>query len=398
MRGRRHTGDEREVLIGQVYRSVLGAAPMSDALRKLAELTNSDKAFWGCFDLRQRRGYFLNSFNAPQNAVSEYHTRYSAENVWLARPQYFQLEGLIWRGSKIVPMQELASTQFYKSFLAPQEIYHTLHIAIEIDGDRVSHLMLTRPQREADFAESEIEIAQCFALHARRALEDQREAAGVRMIQAGLAEVTEDAGLGVAILDPPSVIYASPTCEKILVSLGAPTIARHANSDSRPRQMLFPRAVADVINRPDGSSPTSVIVNRPDGGKVLACIKLFAFGNTSAHRTGLIVTLLDLTQHVTVDQDLLRRAYELTASEARVCSLLANGQSVDDVSERLQISPNTARTHIKRIFSKTGATRQAGLVKLILNTAALQRNGRHSHPAIAAQHRVRNANNSDVIY
>jgi DNA-binding CsgD family transcriptional regulator len=139
-------------------------------------------------------------------------------------------------------------------------------------------------------------------------------------------------------------------------------------------------------------------MNRRDGGKVLACIKSFAFGGNSARHTGLIVTLLDLTQHVMVDQDLLRRAYELTASEARVCSLLANGESVDDVSERLQISPNTARTHIKRIFSKTGATRQAGLVKLILNTAALQRNGRHSHPAIAAQHRVRNADNSDVIY
>jgi DNA-binding CsgD family transcriptional regulator len=385
MKGRRHVGDGRELLVGEIYRAILGAAPVADALGRLAQLTNSDKAFWGQFDQRRRAGCFAESFNARPQFPDSYNSTYSTQNVWLAKSQYFQLEGLVWRGSKIVPMQELTHTQFYKDFLAAHEVYHTLHITIAIDGDQLSHVMLTRPQQESDFGESEIETAQCFALHARRALEDRRTASGLQMIKTGLAEVTEDAGLGVAILDPPSVIYASLTCEKILASLGAPTVARNGGSMSRGGQMLFPRAVAEAINGQDASSATSLIIDRPDGGKVLACIRAFPLDGLTARRAGLIVTFLDLSQHVVVDENLLQRAYDLTASEARVCSFLANGESVEDVSERLRISPNTARTHIKRIFSKTGSTRQAQLVKLILTTAAVQRNARSSLAAAGAQ-------------
>ncbi len=382
MRARHYTGNEYELFIGQIYRSILGVAPMKDALEQLAHLTHSDKVLLGRYDLRRRAGYIEEAWNVQPPFLRAYAETHAAGNVWLAKSQYFQLEGLIWHGSKIVSEQELVGTPFYKEFLAPQDMHHTLHIAIASDGDRVVHAMLTRPQREPDFSESEIEIARCFALHARRALEDRKAADGARMIQAALVEATEDAGWGIAVLDPPAVLFASATFEKILTSLGAPGNGRNGGSEARTRQMLFPRAVADAINSARDSSSANALMSRPDGGKVLANVKAFSLGGHPPRRSGVVVTLVDLTQGVIIDQELLQRAYDLTATEARVCSLLADGQSVDDVSEKLGISPNTARTHIKRIFSKTGATRQASLVKLLLSAAALQRNGRASSAAL----------------
>jgi len=376
MKGRRHIGDGRELLIGETYKSILGAAPIAAALSSLAQLTESDKAFWGCFDVKQHAGFIVDSFNVRAEFVNEYNSGKSSENVWFARGQYFQVNGLIWRGSKILPMQDLMATDFYRQFLAPQEIYHTLHVVIEIDGDRIAHVMLTRPQHDPDFGESEIEIAQCFALHARRAVEARRATSELRLIQAGLTEVMEDAGLGVAILDPPAVIYASSTCERILGSLRTPGNGRNGGSVSSAGQIFFPRNVAEAIGAQKQAGATNLVLHRVDGGKVLVNVKSFVLGAGAVGRTGLVVTFLDLNQRVLVDQELLRSAYDLTASEARVCSLLANGESVENVSEKLRISPNTARTHIKRIFSKTGATRQAALVKLILSTAALQRSTR----------------------
>jgi DNA-binding CsgD family transcriptional regulator len=88
----------------------------------------------------------------------------------------------------------------------------------------------------------------------------------------------------------------------------------------------------------------------------------------------LVVSFFDLGQKVPIDHELLQSAYDLTSSEVRICALLANNESVESISEILGISPNTARTHIKRIFSKTGAVRQAELVKLMMNTATLHRN------------------------
>lgn len=376
MRARHYTGDECELFIGQIYRSILGVAPMRDVLEQLAHLTHSDKVLLGRYDLRRRTGYIEEAWNMHPPFFAMYAEKYAADNVWLAKSQYFQLEGLIWHGAKILSDQELVATPFYKEFLAPQDMHHTLHIAIASDGDRIVHAMLARPQREPDFSESEIEVARCFALHARRALEDRKGADGVRLIQAALAEATENAGWGIAVLDPPAVLFASATFEKILASLGAPANGRNGGADARGRQMLFPRAVADAITTARDSSAATALLSRPDGGKVLASVKSFALGGHPPRRSGVVVTLVDLTQSVIIDQEMLQIAYDLTVTEARVCSLLADGQSVDDVSEKLGISPNTARTHIKRIFSKTGATRQAGLVKLLLSAAALQRNGR----------------------
>jgi DNA-binding CsgD family transcriptional regulator len=44
---------------------------------------------------------------------------------------------------------------------------------------------------------------------------------------------------------------------------------------------------------------------------------------------------------------------------------LAVGLTVAEAAEALQISGNTARTHLARIFSKTGVSRQAELIALI---------------------------------
>ena len=68
------------------------------------------------------------------------------------------------------------------------------------------------------------------------------------------------------------------------------------------------------------------------------------------------------------DADLLSLFYDLSHAEARVASLLVHGKSVKEVSEGLQVSLNTARTHLKRIFEKTGTRRQAELMQLILQS------------------------------
>jgi DNA-binding CsgD family transcriptional regulator len=52
-----------------------------------------------------------------------------------------------------------------------------------------------------------------------------------------------------------------------------------------------------------------------------------------------------------------------------VASELVAGRTLAQASRRLGIMPQTARTHLKRVFSKTGVTRQAELVRLLLPLA-----------------------------
>ncbi|MNC49193.1 Bacterial regulatory protein, luxR family [compost metagenome] len=61
---------------------------------------------------------------------------------------------------------------------------------------------------------------------------------------------------------------------------------------------------------------------------------------------------------------------DLTPSEAQLTLLLANGLTLDEASDELGISRNTARAHLRSTFSKTGVTRQTMLVRLILRSVA----------------------------
>ena len=53
----------------------------------------------------------------------------------------------------------------------------------------------------------------------------------------------------------------------------------------------------------------------------------------------------------------------LTAREAEVLNLLASGMSNSEIAQRLYLSHATVKTHINRIFAKTGARDRAQAVR-----------------------------------
>jgi DNA-binding CsgD family transcriptional regulator len=64
--------------------------------------------------------------------------------------------------------------------------------------------------------------------------------------------------------------------------------------------------------------------------------------------------------------ELLRSHFGLTPSEARLALHLVAGETLRSAEVKLSISYETARTHLKNIFDKTGTSRQAELVIAIV--------------------------------
>jgi DNA-binding CsgD family transcriptional regulator len=61
--------------------------------------------------------------------------------------------------------------------------------------------------------------------------------------------------------------------------------------------------------------------------------------------------------------------YGLTPGELRVLLAVFESDGMSDLAEVLGISEPTVRTHLRRLFEKTGAKRQADLVKLVAGFA-----------------------------
>lgn len=65
-----------------------------------------------------------------------------------------------------------------------------------------------------------------------------------------------------------------------------------------------------------------------------------------------------------------KQLFNLTPAETALAMELTNGLSLEEAAEALNIRRNTARAHLRSIFSKTGVRRQTELVRIMLNSVA----------------------------
>jgi DNA-binding CsgD family transcriptional regulator len=68
--------------------------------------------------------------------------------------------------------------------------------------------------------------------------------------------------------------------------------------------------------------------------------------------------------------ELFVRRYAITPAECRILMLIVQGMTPQEAAEATGISVNTAKTHIARLFEKTGTQRQAELVRLAMTALA----------------------------
>lgn len=79
-----------------------------------------------------------------------------------------------------------------------------------------------------------------------------------------------------------------------------------------------------------------------------------------------IVMITDPLQPVRASAAVLQQLHGLTPAEAEVLGRLTDGMRLSDIAEDLDVSIETVRSQLKSIFSKTGTSRQADLVRYAL--------------------------------
>jgi DNA-binding CsgD family transcriptional regulator len=65
-------------------------------------------------------------------------------------------------------------------------------------------------------------------------------------------------------------------------------------------------------------------------------------------------------------------AYGLTPAEARVAIAASSGNTVSNTAQLLGLSPNTIKTHLRRVFAKTATGRQTELAGLIAAVGSIR--------------------------
>jgi pimeloyl-ACP methyl ester carboxylesterase/DNA-binding CsgD family transcriptional regulator len=132
---------------------------------------------------------------------------------------------------------------------------------------------------------------------------------------------------------------------------------------STPRQALE-TAIHRVI---DGQSAEELVRlgNYLDGSGVslwVSCASPLENTNTHAQRAIILVASRS-ARALSVEG--IAMLFGLTTTEARLTQHLSIGRTLDEAANDLEISANTAKTHLKRVFAKVGVRRQSELVQSI---------------------------------
>lgn len=178
--------------------------------------------------------------------------------------------------------------------------------------------------------------------------------------------------LGIVILDGDMrITYANEGADGILAdpdgALGlrqGRLAAREPNGQRRLRQ--FVEGALHCAHDPLAGHQASMILHGPDGGHSLsACIMPAASSPASPGSHGQVMIALRRLETAIDIAGCAQQLFDLTDTEAKFASALANGASLADAAEAQRVRISTARTHLARIFQKTDTRQQSQLVSLL---------------------------------
>jgi DNA-binding CsgD family transcriptional regulator len=82
---------------------------------------------------------------------------------------------------------------------------------------------------------------------------------------------------------------------------------------------------------------------------------------------GVILVVLDGAPLTEGRLDHAAVIFGLSAAQRRLAGLIADGRSLPEAARDMGISANTAKTHLQRIYDKTGVHNQPALVRVLLS-------------------------------
>lgn len=130
------------------------------------------------------------------------------------------------------------------------------------------------------------------------------------------------------------------------------------------------RFIVQLLHQDEPLADTHFRIDRPAHGDLIVTVRPLSLEAIHPGTGALALVLSQPASDTATDLQTIRDLLGLTAAEARLASVLAEGAGLVDSSRRLGIAHNTAKAQLRSIFAKTGVNRQAQLVALLASLQA----------------------------
>lgn len=266
---------------------------------------------------------------------------------------------------------------YFVEFGRPKALIDSVVIPLARDPAMVGTLGLSRCAAAGAVGEGEMAGLRLLAPHIRRAVtisnlfemkavEASSFSAAIEAVAGGVALVSAD-GAVIHVNSAAAAMLAAEDpilCRDGRIALRHPLASGALEADIR-------RAIEDETRL--GHGGIAIPARRGDGAPCVLHVLPLHRGETRAglvQRGAAAIFIAPAASPPRLPADALALLYDLTPAETRVFELVCEGAAPADAAHRLGVAPSTVKTHLLRVFEKTGCRRQVELVKLAASLAA----------------------------
>jgi DNA-binding CsgD family transcriptional regulator len=279
---------------------------------------------------------------------------------------------------EITPLQEFEKTEFYKMCNEPNDIHFIAGIDLRDEQNHRFSLRLCRPRTARNFTAAERTFVQMLGSHVCRAISNSITLVQFDSERQFYARAIAGRSLGIVILDENGrILRSNGAADRSLREKdGIARVHDQVQIKHPPLNDMLQQHVRSALEAQRNGAAVAlqaISVPRPSGlpdyELMLNAIPIerhFAPDRTPH----LIMFISDPAAKTEISTDALMNLYHLTATQAALVKLLAEGKTLEEVAQQLNIKTTTARAHLRSIFAKTGVTQQSKLVSLVLKSLA----------------------------
>jgi DNA-binding CsgD family transcriptional regulator len=371
--GRVHDQQHLSDLIGAVYDAAIDPSLWESAIVRVADFVGGCGAALFCKDVGAYHAAGLHGFGYQKPLpVALFRQIYpAAQGHFLG-----DLEVPI-ATSDLIPFEDFTQTELYRQWAEPQGIVDFLSAVVDRTAISTAIFGIFRHKRNGVVDDQARRQMSLVAPHIRRSVLIGRMFEFKAAEVATFVDTFDGLAAGMFLVDASArLIHANAAGNAILgtsdiLSLASGRlVAGDAQVDRALRDVFVAAGQGDAAL---GSKGIAIPLVGRDGERYVAHALPLTSG--ARRRAGVIYTAVaalfirkaDLA--VPAAPHAIGSAFKLTPTELRVLLAIVEVGGIPEVATAFGVADTTIRTHVSRLFEKTGTARQADLVKLVAGYA-----------------------------
>ena len=279
--------------------------------------------------------------------------------------------GTVQADTIVIPRRELSRTGSFNDVLAPYQLGGLLNAVVLVEEGRPA-IVTVHGNRQ--FEASQVEMFKRLTPHLQRAVQINVQLAGAKLNHIASVATLDHLEEGVLFVDwDANVRFANKAAENFFVNRGLRLNKGRLYARSAAETQTLQAAIAKCAKAGIPHRRSNFVSLRREAGRSPLSLQIAPLPmevplSPIATQPMAVIFVNDPDRKNKPSVVQLRKKFGMTPAEAGFAVEILKGDGIQAAADRLSISRATARTHLSRIFDKTGVRRQAELVRLLTST------------------------------